>query len=288
LGGHPGDPNASPAKLDEEEYVEPSEHERVDGKEVGGHDMRYMGSQECTPRGTRPPGRGSNSAVLQDPGNRAWSQLDAELDQLSLDAAVAQPRVLRGQTEDELGGLGIDRWPTGPAMGIGPSSGNEPTVPGEQRLGRHREAGPARAGEEATQRRQERTIGGLVGKTSDLASEHSDLVTQRQQFDLVGALRANHQDSQLQQASEREVGESPQSALHPRPPHAADGSLRRRAQKNSCLGVRSGIRTLRVDWPLESAATVSRYRPPRLRKTELDEVRYEPLDPIAFRVNTKG
>jgi len=45
---------------------------------------------------------------------------------------------------------------------------------------------------------------------------------------------------------------------------------------------------VRVDWPPESPATVSRFRPPRLRKTELDEVRYEPLDPIAFRVNTKG
>jgi len=45
---------------------------------------------------------------------------------------------------------------------------------------------------------------------------------------------------------------------------------------------------VRVDWPPESPATVSRYRPPRLRKTELDKASYEPLDPIAFRANTKG
>jgi len=45
---------------------------------------------------------------------------------------------------------------------------------------------------------------------------------------------------------------------------------------------------VRVDWPPETPATVSRFRPPRLRMTELDEARYEPLDPIAFRANTKG
>jgi len=45
---------------------------------------------------------------------------------------------------------------------------------------------------------------------------------------------------------------------------------------------------VRVDWPPESLATVSRYRPPRLRQTELDVARYEPLDPIAFRANTEG
>jgi len=45
---------------------------------------------------------------------------------------------------------------------------------------------------------------------------------------------------------------------------------------------------VRVDWPRESPTTVSRYRPPRLRQTELDEARYEPLDPVAFRAGTKG
>jgi len=45
---------------------------------------------------------------------------------------------------------------------------------------------------------------------------------------------------------------------------------------------------VRVDWPLENPTTASRYRASRVRKTELDEARYEPLDPVVFRANTKG
>jgi len=45
---------------------------------------------------------------------------------------------------------------------------------------------------------------------------------------------------------------------------------------------------VRVDWPPENPATVSRYRPQHLRRTELDKARYEPLDPVAFIASTKG
>ncbi len=71
MGCHSSDPNPSWAELDEEEHLEPFEHERVDGEEVGGHDMRCLGSEECTPRGTGVPGRRSDPVVLQYPGNRA-------------------------------------------------------------------------------------------------------------------------------------------------------------------------------------------------------------------------
>jgi len=45
---------------------------------------------------------------------------------------------------------------------------------------------------------------------------------------------------------------------------------------------------VRVDWPPENPAVVSRYRPPRVRNTEIDKARYEPLDPVAFKADTKG
>ncbi len=100
-GGHPCDPDPSTPKLDEEQDVEPVEQDRVDREEVGGHDMGCLGSQQGPPRGPRSPRGRPDSVVLQDPGDRARRQPDAELDQLSLDPAVAPPGVLLGQTDNE-------------------------------------------------------------------------------------------------------------------------------------------------------------------------------------------
>src|ERR1019366_3438361 len=76
----PGDPDSSATELNEEEYVEPFEHDRVYGEEVGSDDARRLDPQERPPRGTIPSGGGPETVVLQDPSNRAPSQLDAELD----------------------------------------------------------------------------------------------------------------------------------------------------------------------------------------------------------------
>lgn len=92
-------------------------------------------------------------------------------------------------------------------------------MPGEERLGRHRKAEPGSAGEDAVQRSQEDTVGGLVGRTSDLASEHGDLVAQGKQLDLIGALRAHHDGDKLEYASDTEVDESPKAATRPVPSH---------------------------------------------------------------------
>lgn len=54
--GHPCDPHPPPAKFDKEEHVESFECERVDGEEVGGHDMGCLRSEKGSPRGSRSPG----------------------------------------------------------------------------------------------------------------------------------------------------------------------------------------------------------------------------------------
>jgi hypothetical protein len=59
--------------------------------------------------------------VLEDPGDRARRQTDAELDQLSLDAAIAPPGILLRQTDNEHRGFLVDRWPPGTAVPIGPA-----------------------------------------------------------------------------------------------------------------------------------------------------------------------
>src|SRR6202166_2373130 len=178
-------------------------------------------------------------------GDRAPSQPDAELDQLALDAAVAPSRVLAGETHDEGGGLLIHRWTSGHAMWIGPAPSDEPTMPGEQGLRGYRKAAPARAGEEAAQCRQKGAIGGLVDGTANLSSEHDDLVAQRKQFDLVGALRARHHHNKLEHVSEGEVDKCPKPAARPVPWHPAHGNPCDWTQE-TCSTLRSGIRIVRA------------------------------------------
>ena len=194
------------------------------------------------------PWGGPQTVVLQDPGNRARGQSDAELDQLALDAAVAPPRVLRGQTDDESGGLLVDRWATGPEVRISPAPSHEPTVPGEERLGRHREAGPTGAGEEPTQRGEEGTVGGLVGRTSELAPEHGYLVAQGQQLDVVRAAPSESpRTTSSRESADGKVCECPELAACPVPAHPATVAVPGMA--SPCSVVRSSFRIVRA-YPL--------------------------------------
>jgi hypothetical protein len=109
-------------------------------------------------------------------------------------------------------------------MRIGPVSGDKATVPGEKVLGSHREAAPRRTGETAAQRGQQGAVGGLVSRTSDLASEHRNLVAQRQQLNLIRLLRAHQDYDELKCMAQREVDEGPKPTTHPVPTHLEDGS----------------------------------------------------------------
>jgi hypothetical protein len=71
-------------------------------------------------------------------------------------------------------------------------------MPGENRRRRDAEACPPGAGEQSAECGEESPVSWLIGGTSNLASEHGDLVAQGQQLDVVGALRADHQGNKLQ------------------------------------------------------------------------------------------
>jgi hypothetical protein len=249
MGCDPGDPDSSATELDEEEYVEPFEHDRVYGEEVGSDDARRLDPQERPPRGTSPSGGGPETVVLQDPSNRAPSQPDAEFDQLALDPAVAPPGVLAGQTHDERGDLLVNRWATGRSMRISPAPRDEPTVPGEERLGCHRKAPPGRAGEKPAQRGDKGAIGGLVGRAPDLASENGDLVSQGKELDVLLALGAISEGDELRESADGKVCERPELASCSVPSHPA--TVAEPGMASPYSGVRSSLRIVRDSYRLK-------------------------------------
>ncbi len=101
MSGDPGDPDPSTAELDEEQHVEAFERDGVDVEEVGGHDARRLGAQELTPGRAASPGSRAEAVVPQNLGDGARGQVHPELAEFTLDAPVAPPRVLPGQTHDE-------------------------------------------------------------------------------------------------------------------------------------------------------------------------------------------
>jgi hypothetical protein len=125
--------------------------------------------------------------VLQDPSNSPDGQTDTELDQLALDAAVAPLGILpreadhkgcRALVHSRASRSGADR-----SSAERPASGARR---GEWLVSRRKS--PTGRGEQAAQRGQERPVCWLVGRTPNLASEHSVLVAQGQWLHVVGTV----------------------------------------------------------------------------------------------------
>jgi len=72
------------------------------------------------------------SAVKQVAG-RGRRAAHTEPQQLTLDALVAPARVLRGQPDDQLLHLRVQRRPTGLKVWVGPAAGDQAPMPAQQR-----------------------------------------------------------------------------------------------------------------------------------------------------------
>jgi hypothetical protein len=91
---HPAYQDSSGMEIDEEQDMERLHPYRLDGEEVTGDDRPSVGSHELAPRvafGTRP------SLRSDDAPNARCRDLDAHLEQLTLDAAVAPQGALFAQ-----------------------------------------------------------------------------------------------------------------------------------------------------------------------------------------------
>ena len=212
MGGDAADPYPPPPDFEEEDDVEPLQQHGLDCEEVGGQDVGGLCPDELRPNRPTPARCRTKTAVLQDPGDRARSEMCAELDELTFDATVAPPRVLGRQSHHQSSRLLIDGGTTWTPVCIGPASGHETTVPGQQGGRCDREGCPAGPGEKAAERGEQRPVSRLELDTGDSTSEDRHLVAQSEQLDLVGLFRACHHDDQLEETTDCEIGERPEVA----------------------------------------------------------------------------
>jgi hypothetical protein len=129
-----------------------------------------------------------------------------------LDALVAPARVLPGQADDQLLDVLIERWTPKPAAGIRPGVGDQAAVPAQQGLGGDQEAGPVGSWQHAADGGEQGSIGRLQPRSLDLAAQHSELMAQHQDLEVLGGVAAGEQCEQLDGAAQGQVGESGQHA----------------------------------------------------------------------------
>jgi hypothetical protein len=94
------------------------------------------------------------------------------------------------------------------ATQVGPGTGDQTAVPAQQRLGLDQEARPAGPWQDAADRGEQGSVGGLEPGPRGLAAQHGELVPQDQDLKVLGGVTAGEQGEQLDGAAQREVDES--------------------------------------------------------------------------------
>ncbi len=176
--------HATAAELDEEEHVQASEPERLDGEEVAGDHRLRLRTEELAPAQASPGAGGRHAGLPQDLPNRRRSDLHAHTGQLTNDPLIPPAWVLTGNPQNEIADALRDRGPAGAAPGVRPPSPNKPAMPTQKRVRADEERLPARSPQKPAGRSQKDTVGVLQTRASDLTAKNRKLVS-----DLGGSAR---------------------------------------------------------------------------------------------------
>jgi hypothetical protein len=156
-------------------------------------------------RGCRLEARGE-----QDPPDAARRDGEAELAELAGDAWVAPARVLARELEHELADV-LGEWRASrPARRGRPFAADEFAVPAQQRLWSDGEAAAPVGRELPGECGQEGAVGRLELRPGFLASEHGELVAEREQLDFLSEAVMSAGREQSQDGGEGEVAEGEQ------------------------------------------------------------------------------
>ncbi|MGW4464743.1 hypothetical protein [Micromonospora sp. NPDC004704] len=122
-----------------------------------------------------------------------------------MDAAVPPRRILRRESQYQVADLLVDRWPARPGMRVRPPSGDQVTMPAQQRGRGDEEHRPAWAGQQPRQHRQYHPVGGLEIGAGHLAAQHRHLMAEHQDLHILGPLVAGELGQHLQDLAKQQV-----------------------------------------------------------------------------------
>jgi len=152
MGRAAGEVHPPTADFDEEQYVQPLEPDRIDGKEIDSNEASRLRLKELTPRGTRPSTRWTQQCpahYVPDGGRRYGN---AQSFQFTHDAQIAPPRILARDPQNQLSNLAAHR-PAAWSSPIRPTPSDQPPMPIKQRGRLDEECVPYRARQQPTRGR---------------------------------------------------------------------------------------------------------------------------------------
>lgn len=131
MSGHTGQMHPAGAHFHDKQDIEPAQCDGVQGEEVGGQQPSGLSAQESSPAGACSPWCRPEAGSSQDAADRTCTQAVSEPGQFAVEAAMAPGRILVCQAQHQVAELVADRWAVR-LVGIGPFSGDQAAVPGQQ------------------------------------------------------------------------------------------------------------------------------------------------------------
>ena len=175
VGGNTQDVYPAGGDLHHEQHVEPPQCDAVDVKEVSREQAGRLGPEERSPARVRVAWRRADPARSEDAADCASADPMAKPDQFPLDPAVTPPRVLPGQTDNQVTYLCADTRTSRPVR-IRPMPTDQATVPGQQRSRGDNPMFPQLTREGTDQRGQHGPVRPRQPRPTDLAAQYRDLV----------------------------------------------------------------------------------------------------------------
>jgi hypothetical protein len=168
----------------------------VDVQEVDREDPGCLGVQELPPGRARTARRRIDACGVQDLPHGRRRDPNAELGELTVDAAISPQRVLLRHPNGKTGDAPDRRGPGGlAALARVVLLRGQHAVPGQQRRGCDRkDLTPAPARYERCQRGEPGPVSGLVPHPADVAAQHRVLVAQNQQLRVLGEITTEQHD----------------------------------------------------------------------------------------------
>ena len=165
----------------------------------------------CAARNCRqvgPERSGVDAGGVEDRPDGGGGDAVVESDELAVDASVAPGGVLAGHLEYQRADRLWGGWAAWLSSRVGPAAGDELGVPAQQGS-RGDEPNPAqRGGEQSAQRAEDGAVDPVHRRVGVASTQDGDLVTEHQDLDVLGCIRASEQRQPAQQTGEEQIGES--------------------------------------------------------------------------------